>query len=98
MERRRREREKTEVTLTTRNANDSMKKQLSKMNDEEITKNLQQAIADIGMEPTKIREGKKISNKGIKIQCASYKRQKSYVNSTGRMHSKAQTLSQSTES
>ena len=50
MEKIRQERAKTEVALTTRDATDSMKNQLSNMSEEALTNSLQQAIIAAGME------------------------------------------------
>jgi hypothetical protein len=65
-----RERAKTEVVLTTRNASDDAKNKLMNMSDDVLMNELQQAIADAGMEQIKIRGAQKIAN-GIKIRCAT---------------------------
>src|SRR5277367_2207036 len=72
MEKLRRERAKMGVILTTRDASEEVKEKVGKMNDEEITAWLKQAIEDIGIEPTKIHKAQKI-NQGIKIRCTSDK-------------------------
>ena len=73
MEKLKRERAKTEVVLTTRNADDSLKDQLSNMSEDELTKNLQQTIAAAGMESVKICRVLKTPSRNIKIQCATEK-------------------------
>ena len=69
----RQERAKTEVTLTTHEATDNMKNQLTNMSDEALTNNLQQAITAAGMEHIKIRGIQKTPNHRLKILCATDK-------------------------
>jgi hypothetical protein len=72
MEKLRRERAKMEVILTTRDASEEVKEKVERMNNEEITEWLKQAMEDIGIESTKIHKAQKI-NQGIKIRCTSDK-------------------------
>jgi len=65
-----RERAKTEVMLSTRNASDNMKDKVTNMSEEALTNSLQQAITAAGKE-VKIRKAQKTINNGIKIRCAT---------------------------
>ena len=67
------ERAKTEVMLTTNDASDGLKAQLSNISEEELTQNLRQTIAASGIEPTKIWRAQKSPNEKIKIRCATAK-------------------------
>src|SRR5947207_13828398 len=73
MEKLRREREKTEITLTTSNASDQIRKRLADTNEGEIIKSLQHIAEHNGIEPTKIRGIRKISDHGLKIICTKDK-------------------------
>src|SRR5439155_4402421 len=79
MEKLRRERAKTEVILTTRDASNEVKEKLANMSNEEITESLKQAIKNIGMEPTKIHKAQK-TNHRIKIRCTSDKEEEKLHN------------------
>jgi hypothetical protein len=71
MEKLRNERAKSEVTLTTRNASEKMKKQLTDMNEEQITEGLKKAMKQVNANPDLIRGVKKLPNQGLKIRCAT---------------------------
>ena len=71
MEKLRREREKTEVALTTRNASENMKTKLANMNEADIMKQIQQGMQQAGKDPTKICGVKKTPNHGLKIRCTN---------------------------
>jgi len=73
MEKLRQERAKTEVALTTRDATDNMKNQLSSMSEEALTNSLQQAITAAGMEHVTIRRVQKTPDHRLKIRCATNK-------------------------
>jgi hypothetical protein len=73
MEKLKRERAKTEVMISTRDAKDNMKSQLANMSEEALTNNIQQAITAAGKEQVKIRRVQKTVNNGIKIRCATDK-------------------------
>jgi len=66
-------REKSMVVLTTRNASDATKRKLASNNEENITKEIQQALETAREEPTKIHKARKTSNHGIRITCTSDK-------------------------
>ena len=69
LERLHREKAKTEVLLTLRNASEEAKAKLASTDEKDLTKDLQSAIADIGLEPTKIQGVKKTLNHGLRICC-----------------------------
>ena len=71
MEKLKREREKTEVALTTRNASENMKTKLANMNEAEIMKQIQQGMQQAGKDPTKICGVKNTPNHGLKIRCTN---------------------------
>jgi hypothetical protein len=75
-----RERAKTEVIITTRNANEETKDQLKKMSEETLMNTLQQAITVVGTEQVKIRRVQKTANQGIKIRCTTDKEAKELRN------------------
>ena len=80
MEKLRREKAKTEVLLTERNASDDTKRNLANTNEEDRTKGLQNVIASIGLEPTKIQSVEKIPSHGLRICCPSDEVAENYAN------------------
>ena len=73
IEKARQEKTKTEVILTTREANDTVKEQLANMSEEVLMKSFEDAIKTAGMKHIKIHRIQKIFNHGIKIRCATDK-------------------------
>jgi hypothetical protein len=75
LEKAKKEREKTEVTLTLRNASDDMQKHLSSLEESAIAdclqENLQDRLADDNIAEVKIRGIRKASKYILKIQCNS---------------------------
>ena len=73
MEKFRRERAKTEVTLTTRHASEHMKGKIAGMNEGEVTRSVQEAAKQIGAQSCNIRAARCTASHGVKIRCATEK-------------------------
>ena len=71
LEKLRREKAKSELLLTMRNASEQAKATCANTSEENLTKGLQKAIADIGLEPAKISAVKKTPSHGLRICCSS---------------------------
>ena len=71
LEKIRREKAKTEVLLTLRNAGGEAKAKLASTSEDDLAKGLQSAIAGVGLEPVMIQSVKKTHSHGLKICCPS---------------------------
>ncbi len=88
MEKLRRERAKTEVTLTTLHASEHMQAKLVGMNEGEMTRNIKEAAEQIEPQSAKILAARHTLYQSLKIRCATEKEQRSFVVSNGKKHSK----------
>ena len=71
LEKHRIEKAKTEVVITTHNASEKVKKQLADLNEEGMTKDMQDIVKQVGLEPSLIYAVRKSPNQGLRIQCPS---------------------------
>ena len=65
----RRERAKTQVVLTTRNANEDFKKRLANMNEAQATAAMKQLMTRAGKDPDSVYSVHKLSDQGLRIRC-----------------------------